>query len=85
MDHTAYLGHQRQQQISACEILCGDQGGGQDPDQSCYSNLAGTREGPMSKQGAQDQKASSMFLRRPESHQIQVTIISFQDLNTLPK
>ena len=60
MDHTAYLGHQRQQQISSCEILCGDQGGGQDPDQSCCSNLAGTHEGPMSKQGAQDQKASSI-------------------------
>ena len=36
------------------------QGGGQDPDQSCYSKLAGTREGPMSKQGTQDQKASSI-------------------------
>ena len=46
MDHTAYSGHQRQQQVSSCEILCGDQGGSQDPDQSCYSNLAGTREGP---------------------------------------
>ena len=60
MDHTANSGHQRQQQVSSCEILCGDQGGGQDPDQSCYSNLAGTHEGPMSKQGAQDQKASSI-------------------------
>ena len=27
MDHTAYSGHQRQQQVSSCEILCGDQGG----------------------------------------------------------
>ena len=33
---------------------------GQDPDKPCYSNLAGTREGPMSKQGAQNQKASSI-------------------------
>ena len=32
MDHTAYSGHQRQQEISSCEVLCGDQGGGQDPD-----------------------------------------------------
>ena len=60
LDHTAYPGHQRQQQVSSCEILCGDLGEGQDPDQSCYSNLAGTHEGPMSKQGAQDQKASSI-------------------------
>ena len=35
---------QRQQQVHSCEILCGDQGGGQDTDQSCYSNLAGTCE-----------------------------------------
>ena len=45
MDHTAYLGHQRQQEVSSCEI-CGDQGGGQDPDKPCYSNLAGTHECP---------------------------------------
>ena len=51
MDHTAYSGHQRQQEVSSCEILCGDQGGGQDPDKLCYSNLAGTGESPMSKQG----------------------------------
>ena len=50
----------RQQQISSSEILCGDQGGGQDPDQSCYCNLAGTCEGPVSKQGTKDQKASSI-------------------------
>ena len=49
-----------QQEVSSCEVLCGDQGGGQDPDKPCYSNLAGTRESPMSKQGAQDQKASSI-------------------------
>ena len=60
MDHTAYLGHQRQQQVSSCEILCGDQGGSQDPDQSCYCNLAGTRAGSLPKHGAQDQKASSI-------------------------
>ena len=56
MDHTAYSGHQRQQQVSSCEILCGDQGGGQDTDTPCYSNLAGTREGPMSNQGTQNQR-----------------------------
>ena len=50
-DHTAYLGHQRQQQVSSCEILCGDQGGSQDPDQPCYCNLAGTHEGSLPKQG----------------------------------
>ena len=67
-----------QQQVSSCEILCGDQGGSQDPDQSCNCNLAGTREGSMSKQGAQNQKASSIcFLRRPRSHQIQITAILF--------
>ena len=59
MDHTAYSGHQRQQ-VSSSEVLRGDQGGSQNPDQSCYCNLAGTREGPMSKQGAQNQKASSI-------------------------
>ena len=46
--------------FSSCEILCGDQGGGQDPDKPCYSNLAGTREGSMSKQGTQNKKASSI-------------------------
>ena len=40
--------------------ICGDQGGGQDPDKPCYSKLAGTGESPMSKQGAQNQKASSI-------------------------
>ena len=59
MDHTAYSGHQRQQ-VSSSEVLCGDQGGSQDPDQSCYCDLAGTREGPMTKQGPKDQKASSI-------------------------
>ena len=60
MDHTAYSGHQRQQ-VSSSEVLSGDQGGSQNPDQSCYCDLAETREGPMSKQGAQDQKASSSW------------------------
>ena len=60
MDHTVYSGHMRQQEVSSCEILCGDQGGGLDPDKPCYSNLAGTHEGPISKQGAQDEKASSI-------------------------
>ena len=59
MDHTAYSGHQRQQ-VSSSEVLRGDQGGSQNPDQPCYCDLAGTREGPMSKQGAQNQKASSI-------------------------
>ena len=48
------------QQVSSSEVLRGDQGGSQNPDQSCYCDLAGTREGPMSKQGAQNQKASSI-------------------------
>ena len=26
MDHTAYSGHQRHQQVPSCEVLCGDQG-----------------------------------------------------------
>ena len=56
MDHTAYSGHQRYQEVSSCEIICGDQGGGQDPDNPCYSNLAGTCEGPMSKQGTQNKR-----------------------------
>ena len=56
MDHTADLGHQRYQEVSSCEILCGDQGGGQDPDKPCYSNLAGTREDPMSKHGTQNKR-----------------------------
>ena len=30
MDHTACSVHQRKQ-VSSCEILCGEQGGGQDP------------------------------------------------------
>ena len=59
MDHTAYSGHQRQQ-VSSSEVISSDQGGSQNPDQSCYCDLAGTREGPMSKQGAQNQKASSI-------------------------
>ena len=50
----------RHQEVSSCEVLCGNQGGSQDPDKPCYSNLAGSREGPMSKQGAQNQKASSI-------------------------
>ena len=53
-------GHQRQQEVSSYEILCGDQGGGQDPDKPCYSNLAGTLEGRMSKQGTQNQMTSSI-------------------------
>ena len=47
-------------EVSSCEIPCGDQGGNQDPDKLCYNNLAGTREGPMSKQDTQGQKASSI-------------------------
>ena len=39
-------------------------GGSQNPDQSCYCDLAGTREGPMSKQGAQNQKASSICFKK---------------------
>ena len=60
MNHTAYSGHQQRQEVSSCEILCCGQGRGQDPDQSCYINLAGTHEGPMPKQGPQNQKASSI-------------------------
>ena len=41
MDHTAYLGHQRQQEVSSCEILCGDQGGGQDPDSHATATWLG--------------------------------------------
>ena len=44
MDHTAHSGHQRQR-VSSSEVLRGDQGGSQNPDQSCYCDLAGTREG----------------------------------------
>ena len=50
----------RDNKFHPSEVLRGDQGGSQNPDQSCYCNLAWTREGPMSKQGAQNQKASSI-------------------------
>ena len=50
----------RDNKFQSSEVLRGDQGGSQNPDQSCYCDLAGTREGPMSKQGTQNQKASSI-------------------------
>ena len=64
MDHTAYLGHQQRQEVLSCEIICCGQGGGQDPDQSCYSNLAGTCEGLMPKQGSQNQKARAFVSKK---------------------
>ena len=64
MDHTAYFGHQRQQEVSSCKILCGDQGGGQDPDKPCYSNLAETCEGQMAKEPTN--QINNNFLSGPE-------------------